>query len=275
MTGTDETRRGALGLLAGAAAWGGATGAMAQALDRPDPWPDLRDNLLGGRIPVESPAMLTLEAPARAEDAALVPIAMILHTPPAPELRARRLWLIIDDNPMPLAGMFTLGADADVSRISTRVRVNSYTNVHFVAELGDGGLHMATRYVKAAGGCSAPATKSVDEAAASIGRMRFGVLGDLPDGRREALVMMRHPNTSGMQMDQVTRLYTPARYVERFSVTQGGALIFAMEGGISISEDPNFRFTYRPNGAGAIAVDAVDIAGATFAASWPANAPGG
>lgn len=272
---TGQTRRAALGLFAGAAALARAPVADAQALDRPDAWPDLRDNILNGRDPVENPTLLTLEAPSRAEDAALVPVSMILHTPPAPELRARRLWLIVDDNPMPLAGLFTLGQDADLSRITTRVRVNSYTNMHLVAEFGDGSLAMATRYVKAAGGCSAPASKGVDEAAASLGRMRFRVLGDLPDGRREALIMLRHPNASGMQMDQVTRLYTPARYVERFRVTQGGDLIFAMEGGISISEDPNFRFTYRPNGAGTIAVDAADIAGAKFAASWPASAPGG
>ena len=43
--------------------------------------------------------------------------------------------------------------------ISTRVRVNSYTNVHAVAELSDGKLYVVKTYVKASGGCSAPAVK--------------------------------------------------------------------------------------------------------------------
>ena len=50
--------------------------------------------------------------------------------------------------------------------------------------------------------------------------------------------MLRHPNNSGLQMDQVTRLYTPARYVDHFAVYQGDDLIFSVEGGISISQDP-------------------------------------
>jgi sulfur-oxidizing protein SoxY len=252
-----------------------ARSAAAQAAPAPDPWPDLRDTIFAGRQPLEDPSIVTLEAPTRAEDAALVPVAMLVHAPPVPALRARRLWLVIDENPMPLAGLFTLGESADVTRIATRVRVNSYTNMRLVAELADGSLHMATRYVKAAGGCSAPATKSPDEAMASLGRMRFRTFGDLPDGHREALIMLRHPNTSGMQMDQLTRMCAPARYIERFTVTQGGALIFSMVGGISISEDPNFRFTYRPDRSNVVAVDAVDIEKTRFAATWPALSPGG
>ena len=61
--------------------------------------------------------------------------------------------------------------------------------------------------------------------------------------------MIRHPNNSGLQMDQLTRLYTPARYIDKLAVYQGDELVFSMEGGISISEDPNFRFTFKPNGA--------------------------
>jgi Sulphur oxidation protein SoxZ len=33
------------------------------------------------------------------------------------------------------------------------------------------------------------------------------------------------------------------------AVAQGNDLVFSMEGGISIAEDPNFRFTFKPNGA--------------------------
>ena len=47
-----------------------------------------------------------------------------------------------------------------MTEISTRVRVNNYTDVHAVAELSDGKLYMTKTYVKASGGCSAPATKS-------------------------------------------------------------------------------------------------------------------
>jgi len=57
-----------------------------------------------------------------------------------------------------------------------------------------------------------------------------------------------------MQMDQLTHLYIPAHYIDKVEVRQGGDLIFSMEGGISLSEDPNFRFSYAPNGAKTITV---------------------
>ena len=47
-----------------------------------------------------------------------------------------------------------------------------------------------------------------------------------------------------------------------------------MAGGISISEDPNFRFTFKPNGAKEFRVDAEDTTGKTFSGAWPATRDG-
>ncbi len=65
----------------------------------------------------------------------------------------------------------------------------------------------------------------------------------------EAQIMMRHPQNSGLQMDQLTRLYIPPFFVENLKIWQGDDLVVAMDGGIAISEDPNIRFNYKPNGA--------------------------
>ena len=159
----------------------------------------------------------------RADDAALVPMSFSAKLPEGDKRRVVKLTLVIDENPVPLAGAFTLGEKAGDTRISTRVRVNSYTNARVVAELSDGSLHMATRYIKASGGCSAPMAKSMDEALATLGQMKFRVLPPTPETPNEALLMIRHPNNSGLQMDQVTRLYTPARYIDKLAVYQGGS----------------------------------------------------
>ena len=44
--------------------------------------------------------------------------------------RVKSITLVIDQNPAPMAAKFELGPDANVSEISTRVRVNNYTDVH-------------------------------------------------------------------------------------------------------------------------------------------------
>jgi sulfur-oxidizing protein SoxY len=248
--------------------------AFAQADQEPDIWPDLKRVFFNDAPIQEEQSLVMFEAPVRAEDAALVPMSFAVRLPEGDSRHVDKLSLIIDQNPVPLAAAFSLGEKAGDTRISTRVRVNSYTNAHVVAELSDGSLHMATRYIKASGGCSAPMVKTMDEALATLGQMKFRILPPTPETPNEALLMVRHPNNSGLQMDQVTRLYTPARYIQKLAVYQGQDLVFSMAAGISISEDPNFRFTFRPNGAKEFRVEAEDTAGKTFSGVWPATRDG-
>ncbi len=249
------------------------TGAAA-AQTAPDSWPDLRIQLFKAAPILEDDVFVSLDAPPRAEDAALTPVKMTIHVPKGDARRVTKLSLVIDENPVPLAGEFTLGPTADVVSMATRVRVNAYTNMRLIAELSDGSLHMTKTYVKAAGGCSAPATKAPDEANAHLGKMKLRVIDDAGSGRGDFVVMLRHPNNSGLQMDPLTRLYTPARYIDHFAVYQGDDLIFSVEGGISISEDPNFRFEFARNGGKTLRVEASDIDNAHFKAEWPLK-PGG
>ena len=81
--------------------------------------------------------------------------------------------------------------------------------------------------------------------------------------------MLRHPQNSGLQMDQLTRLYIPPFFIETLKIWQGDDLVLAMDGGIAISEDPNIRFNYRPNGAARFRVEAVDTSQKMFRDEWP------
>src|SRR5919202_1947596 len=102
--------------------------------------------------------------PYRAEEAAVGPVTLRSKLSPDDGRRVVAITLVIDQNPAPMAARFELGPDANVTEISTRVRVNNYTDVHAVAELSDGQLYVSKVYVKASGGCSAPAAKNVEEA---------------------------------------------------------------------------------------------------------------
>jgi sulfur-oxidizing protein SoxY len=241
-----------------------------------DAWASLAQEIFKGRPLVDGIGLVSIEMPARAEDAAIVPVTMRVTLPPGDSRRLKTLTLVIDDNPVPVAATFTFGDNAGVSVISTRVRINSYTDVHVIAELSDSKLYFVKTYVKASGGCSAPAAKNADEAIASLGQMKFRVFGKPTGGRagirHEAQIMIRHPNNSGLQRDQVSLLYIPANFVDELHVWQGEALLFSIKAGISISEDPNFRFTYVPNGATTFKVKARDTEGKVFHSEWPASA---
>src|SRR3954463_16115677 len=252
--------------------------APAAAAESYDPWPGLAQDIFNNRPMNDGAGVIAIEMPVRAEDAAIVPVTLRTTLSPADTRRVVAITLVIDQNPAPMAARFELGADASVSEISTRVRVNNYTDVHAVAELSDGQLYMTKTYVKASGGCSAPAAKNAEEAKGRLGQMRFRQFaksGEGPvSGAREAQIMIGHPNNSGLQMDQVTQLYIPAFFVNELRVWQDDSLVLAMEGGISISEDPNIRFTYVPNGAKRFRVEAKDTEGHVFQNEWKVEGSG-
>jgi sulfur-oxidizing protein SoxY len=251
-----------------------SAGALLAAAPEPeDPWPELARDIFKGRPLADGTGVISIDMPSRAEDAAIVPVTLRTTLPAGDTRAVKTITLVIDQNPAPVAATFTVAPG--VTMISTRVRVNSYTNVHAVAELSDGGLYVVQTYVKASGGCSAPATKDTQEAKANLGLMRFRQFAAPKQAAasttREAQIMIRHPNNSGLQMDQVTRLYVPLFIVDGLRVWQGDQLLLSMDGGISISEDPNLRFAYRPNGAAEFRAEARDTEGHVFRAAWPAD----
>jgi sulfur-oxidizing protein SoxY len=256
----------------------GARLAPAATPEAYDPWPGLVQDIFNNRPMNDGADVIAIEMPYRAEDAAIVPVTLRTKLSPGDGRRVLTITLVIDQNPAPMAAKFELGPDAKVSEISTRVRVNNYTDVHAVAELSDGKLYMTKTYVKASGGCSAPAAKNADEARSRLGQMRyrqFARPGQGPaSGVREAQVMIGHPNNSGLQMNQVTQLYIPAFFVNELRLWQDDGLVLAMEGGISISEDPNLRFTYVANGAKRFRAEAKDTEGHVFRNEWKSDDPG-
>ena len=243
-----------------------------------DPWPGLVQDIFSNRAINDGAGVIAIEMPYRAEDAAIVPVTLRATLPPGDARRVLAITLVIDQNPAPMAARFELGKDSSVSEISTRVRVNNYTDVHAVAELSDGKLYMAKAYVKASGGCSAPAAKNVEEAKGKLGQMRFRQFAKPSEGptsgARAAQIMIGHPNNSGLQMDQVTQLYIPAFFVNELHLWQDDSPVLSMEGGISISEDPNIRFTYVSNGAKLFRAEAKDTQGHVFEHEWNADASG-
>jgi sulfur-oxidizing protein SoxY len=260
-----------LGLMAFAVALSSPAAQRIQAAEHGDPWPDLVRDVFAGRHLADGTGLIAIDMPARAEDAGIVPVTLRAIIPPGDNRVAIAFTLIIDMNPAPVAATFKVGSG--VTMISTRVRVNDYTNVHAVAELSDGQLYVVSTFVKASGGCSAPMAKNAEEATANLGQMRFRQFVESNAGH-EAQVMIRHPNNSGLQRDQISHLYIPLFIVRELRLWQGDQLLLEMQGGISISEDPNFRFSYRPNGAATFRAEAIDTEGHVFKHEWPAQPAG-
>ena len=258
--------------LAGPLNLAGSSRANAQAgasQDQPseETWNSIKGDIFKDRPILDGSGLVVLDAPRRAEDAAVVPIGMRVNFAPDDKRTLQSLTLVIDENPAPVAGTFTIGPRSGVTSISARIRVNSYSYVRLVAELSDGKLYGVKTFVKASGGCSAPAASNADATKSMLGQMKFRTFRS--DAGTEAQIMLRHPQNSGLQMDQITRLYIPPFFIENLKVWQGDELMVTMDGGIAISEDPNLRFNYKPNGAADFRVEAADTDKHIFKGEWP------
>lgn len=244
-------------------------------LDDGETWATLQEDFVGDTVLHDGTALFSVDAPYRANDAATVPV--VIEQTDAAAGPITSLKLIIDENPAPLAAEIRFGPGMDPLKFETRVRVNQYSNIRVIAETASGS-YMNGRYVKASGGCSAPATKDAVAALEGIGEMRLRLFGPpavlpMSTARREAQIMLRHPNYSGLQRDQITQLFIGAHFIDVLEVRQGDDLLFALEGGISISENPVFRFSYTDNGAADLRVHAEDTKGNVFDQILPKMPP--
>ena len=259
---------------------GAALGAWAQTAADSDPdaspiWQKVRASLFKDRpIISDDASVIALDAPTRAEDAAIVPIAIRALIPQTPSRHIEKVYLIIDSNPSPISAIFQFTPLSGRADIETRVRVDKYTHMRAIAETQDGKLYMRTRFVKASGGCSAPPGKDAQAAQANLGRMKFRLEGQA-DAKQPVLaqLMISHPNNSGLAMDQLSHLYTPAHFVRQLRVSYAGQAVMSADLDISISENPNFRFYFLPTSEGELRAELVDTKDLEFATTLQYRRP--
>jgi sulfur-oxidizing protein SoxY len=238
-------------------------------------WPDLKRELFDARTINDGGALLQLDAPHHPQDAGLVPIGIRILREQAPGWHVKTLTLVADRNPVPVAAVFHLAGDAGIGHIVTRIRIDRYSDVRVIAEASDGQLYMVSRYIKATGGCSAPAMSGAD-GENKIGEMRLrqhrlqAEAGDPASWRAgtSLVLQIRHPNHSGFQKHPLQGYFIPAHFVETIAIQRNGAPLLSVEGAISLSENPSIRFDYSPERDGEISVRAQDTDGTVFSRSW-------
>lgn len=246
---------------------GFSTAALAAEQSPADVWATvLKEHYFKGKdLKTENPP-ITLKTPYRAEDAAVVPISIHAKVPQTPDHYIKTLWLFVDKNPQPLAGVFHLTREMGRADLAMRIRIDQYTNVRAIAEMNNGDTYMVVNFVKAQGGCSAPAEGDLEAALKRRGKMKFRIIDQTKHDKLDlAQLLISHPNLTGLQLDQRTRSYIPANYVKKIVVKYNGKPIMSAETGISISADPSYRFFFKPDGKGGkVTADVVDSKGEVF-----------
>ena len=237
-------------------------------------WEWLKQEVVGDVALIDGDDLVSFDAPIRAFDAATVPFTISQRA--STGVRITHMAIVVDENPMPVAAEFNFGPLMGDISLEGRVRYDVYSNIRAVITGDDGQTYMVGRFVEAAGGCSAAVSKDVAAAEATMGEMRLKQIDtsggvDMSSAPKEAQLMIRHPNFTGMQIHKGSMDIIDPRYVDFIEVKLGDEILFTMTGGFSISENPTFRFTYRDNGAGVMTVKARDSEGTEFSQTFALN----
>ncbi len=252
-----------IGVLAGLAATPARAGSA---------WDDIRASLFAGRAIEDGKDVLAFSAPYRALEQRAVPISVDAAFSDGRGIKT--VTFVVDENPMPVAAVFHLAGERDRLRLGANLRLDQASPVRVVVEANDGRLYMTETFVKASGlgVCAAP---PLSDQNAVLGEMKLTDLtgSDAAAGmtrfRRSAQIDITHPQNTGMQMNQITMLYIPLRFISAVEVRQGEQKLFDLEGSMSLSENPRIWFDYRINGAGHIGVTARDTNNTAWEQQFP------
>jgi sulfur-oxidizing protein SoxY len=228
-------------------------------------WERVTASLFGGRTPRASRDVVQLQAPLRAAYGASVPVKVVHALAQTPQLHVRRVWLVVDKNPSPLAAVLDLTPDVGQADFETRLRVDEYSHVRVVSELSNGELHTDSRYVKTSGGCSAPPNRDAPHLIGkTVLRLPAGAKLNRPT---PADVTVVHPNDTGFELNNVTVMFIPPHFVQSIKVSFARRKVFDAELDFSISENPTLRFNFVPHEPGELRAEVTDSKDGRFVGS--------
>ena len=218
----------------------------------PDPalsqyWGPIRQVMFGDRvINPDARDIIRVYLNLRADDASTVPVVVKAQIDQTEKEYIKSIYLIVERNPSPTAGVFHFTPDSGRAQVETRLRFEDFSFVRAVAEMNDGRLYMSQRWVKAAGGCSAPNGKKLSDSL--LGKMKLRFDEDNITYHKPNLVqlMIRHPNESPLAANFVEGQVP--QFVRSVKVTYAGKTVMDAEVDFSLSDNPNFRFYFTPEG---------------------------
>lgn len=234
-------------------------------------WESISAELYGDRMLLDGGSVIAIDAPYRTfEDSRTKLAAQVIA--PADTL-VQKVTVVLDKNPMPVSAVFDLDTPQASFYFDITMRINGPTPLHVVAETIDGRVFVSETMVKTSGqgACSAPPGTDPELALATLGQMQIEVGEELPGvaaGKLTSLASrlnrmdldISHPSHSGMQMDQISLLFIPMRYVETVDIDLDGTGFATMTGSISLSENPRVGLSV-PRATQSVDVTMIDTDG--------------
>lgn len=240
--------------------------AQAAKYNRADPklWEPIKESFFGDRK-VKEADFIKIEAPERAESGAQVPVSYSIDNKAANGVKIKKLYAFVDGNPIPLTATYHLTPMLGEFKLSTRIRFEKDAYVRLVGEDDKGHLYLASRVIRAAGGCGGVVANDEAKIRAEAGKIKMKVKGPVKFGQtNKAVFNIRHVMRTGLQRDLVSQGFLPAFYINKTEFKYNGKSVMTVDVNVGTAENPYFKFDFIPESAGTLEVFAVDNEGKKF-----------
>jgi sulfur-oxidizing protein SoxY len=230
----------------------------------PKLWPVMKEAFFEKR-PMQEVDFMKIEAPRRAESGAQVPVTYTIDRKAAKGIKIVKLYSFVDANPIPVTATYHLTDALGDFELSTRIRFETDAFVRLVGEDANGKLYLASREIRAAGGCGG--TVDGDEAAqrAAAGKIKMKVEDPVKIGGATTTTFnIKHPMRTGLQRELVSQGFIPAFYINKTEFKFNGKPVMTVDVGVGTAEDPYFKFNFIPTAPGKLEVLATDNEGKSF-----------
>lgn len=237
---------------------------IAMAESNPQLWPVMKEAFFAKRD-MQEVTFMKVDAPRRAESGAQVPVTYTIDNAAANGVVIKKLYAFVDSNPIPVTAIYHLTDALGDFHLSTRIRFETDGFVRLVGETADGKLYLASREVRAAGGCGGSVENDEAATRAAAGRIKMNVETPAKFGvARPATFNIKHVMRTGLQRDLVSQGFVPAFYIEKTEFTYNGKPVMTVDVGVGTAEDPYFKFNFVPKEPGKLEVLATDNEGKSF-----------
>ncbi len=207
----------------------------------------------------QADAVVEVKAPFRSEDPSVVPVSIHSKIPQTADRYIKKLHVYLDKNPLPLVGVFEFTPESGKADLAMRIRVDDNTYFRVVTEMNNGDLLMSKSFIRSLGGCSEPLGASVDESLKRMGKMKMNTVGAVTLGEANLMQLkISHPNITGLGASQRTGVKPPPHFVKEIIVSYDGKMVMKANITFAISQDPSFRFFFKPEKEADMIVVAVD-----------------
>ncbi len=236
------------------------------ALAEADPqiWPVIKEAFFADRT-IEEVDFIQLTAPKRAESGAQVPFSIALDQDKGHAKAIKKIYVIVDANPIQLAATYNLTEELGKFNLSTRIRLETDSFVRAIGETADGKLYMAAIPIRAAGGCGGIIDADETEVRASAGKIKMNVESPVHFGASTPTTfIIKHPMRTGLQRDLVSQGFLPPFFINKATFTYNNKPVFDVDFNVGTSEDPYLKFDFVPKEPGTLEVKASDNEGKSF-----------